>query len=169
MALTDNPMSLVVTGNVTVGATLEASVPTTETRLLSTMDVNTTVTITVPAGVKVLKVTGDVYHEHEGEVALDVYSVNSKKYWLSVYNYEYASDIWYVGVTPNKSYKLYSIWTEYNYGEGEEYLLYNTNNDKYWIDYAIGTIDVETSYASLNFKLEWSPTINSHAVEVTDY
>lgn len=27
MALTDNPMSLVVTGNVTVGATLEASVP----------------------------------------------------------------------------------------------------------------------------------------------
>lgn len=106
MALTDNPMSLVVTGNVTVGATLEASVPTTETRLLSTVDVNTTVTITVPAGVKVLKVEGDVYHEHEGEVALDVYSVNGKKYWLSVYNYEYASDIWYVGVTPNKSYTL---------------------------------------------------------------
>lgn len=106
MALTDNPMSLVVTGNVTVGATLEASVPTTETSLLSTMDMNTTVTITVPAGVKVLKVEGDVYHEHEGEVALDVYSVNSKKYWLSVYNYEYASDIWYVGVTPNKSYTL---------------------------------------------------------------
>lgn len=106
MALTDNPMSLVVTGNVTVGATLEASVPTTETRLLSTVDVNTTVTITVPAGVKVLKVNGDVYHEHKGEVALDVYSVNGKKYWLSVYNYEYASDIWYVGVTPNKSYTL---------------------------------------------------------------
>ena len=106
MALTDNPMSLVVTGNVTIGAELEASVPTTETRLLSTMDVNTTVTITVPAGVRVLKVTGDVYHEHEGEVALDVYSVNSKKYWLSVWNYESAIDTWYVGVTPNKSYTL---------------------------------------------------------------
>lgn len=106
MALTDNPMSLVVTGNVTVGATLEASVPTTETRLLSTMDVNTTVTITVPADVKVLKVEGDVSHEHEGEVALDVYSVNSKKYWLSVWGYENAYDIWYVGVTPNKSYTL---------------------------------------------------------------
>lgn len=106
MALTDNPMSLVVTGNVTVGATLEVSVPTTETRLLSTMDVNTTVTITVPAGVRVLKVTGDVYHEHEGEVALDVYSVNSKKYWLSVWNYESAIDTWYVGVTSNKSYTL---------------------------------------------------------------
>lgn len=107
MALTDNPMSLVVTGNVTVGATLEASVPTTETILLNTMDdANITVTITVPAGVKVLKVAGDVYHEHEGEVALDVYSVNGKKYWLSVYNYGSASDIWYVGVTPNKSYTL---------------------------------------------------------------
>lgn len=106
MALTDNPMSLVVTGNVTVGATLEASVPTTETRLLSTMDVNTTVTITVPAGVKVLKVEGDVYHEHEGEVALDVYSVNGKKYWLSLWGHENAYDIWYVGVTPNKSYTL---------------------------------------------------------------
>lgn len=106
MALTDNPMSLVVTGNVTVGATLEASVPTTETRLLSIMDVNTTVTITVPAGVKVLKVAGGVYHEGGGEVALDVYSVNSKKYWLSLYGYEDASGIWYVGVTPNKSYTL---------------------------------------------------------------
>lgn len=106
MALTDNPMSLVVTGNVTVGATLEASVPTTETILLSTEDVNTTVTITVPAGVRVLKVAGDVYHEHEGEVALDVYSVNSKKYWLSVWDYGSAIDIWYVGVTSNKSYTL---------------------------------------------------------------
>lgn len=106
MALTDNPMSLVVTGNVTVGATLEASVPTTETRLLSTMDVNTTVTITVPAGVKVLKVEGDVSHEHEGEVALDVYSVNGKKYWLSLWDYGNTYDIWYVGVTPNKSYTL---------------------------------------------------------------
>ena len=106
MALTDNPMSLVVTGNVTVGATLEASVPTTETILLSAIDVNTTVTITVPAGVKVLKVEGEVSHEHEGEVALDVYSVNGKKYWLSLWDYENAYDIWYVGVTPNKSYTL---------------------------------------------------------------
>lgn len=106
MALTDNPMSLVVTGNVTVGATLEANVPTTETRLLSTGDVNTAVTITVPAGVKVLKVEGDVSHEHEGGVALDLYSVNSKKYWLSLWDYESAYDIWYVGVTPNKSYTL---------------------------------------------------------------
>ena len=77
--------------------------------------------------------------------------------------------ITYVGVTPNKSYKLYSSWAEFNYGEGEAYLLFNANNNKYWIDYAIGNLDFETSYANLNFKFEWSPTINSHAVEVTDY
>lgn len=139
MALTDNPMSLVVTGNVTVGATLEASVPTTETRLLSTMDVNTTVTITVPAGVKVLKVDGSVYHEHEGEVALDVYSVNSKKYWLSVYNYGYASDIWYVGVTPNKSYTL-----------------------------KLST-DSETDTESGSVTISYSQSINNQTPKVTDY
>lgn len=139
MALTDNPMSLVVTGNVTVGATLEASVPTTETILLSTEDVDTTVTITVPAGVKVLKVSGDVYHEHEGEVALDVYSVNSKKYWLSVYNYEYASDIWYVGVTPNKSYTL-----------------------------KLST-DSETGTESGGVTISYSQSINNQTPKVTDY
>lgn len=140
MALTDNPMSLVVTGNVTVGATLEASVPTTETILLSTMDdVNTTVTITVPAGVKVLKVSGGVYNEHEGEVALDVYSVNSKKYWLSVYNYENASDIWYVGVTPNKSYTL-----------------------------KLST-DSETGTESGSVTISYSQSINNQTPKVTDY
>lgn len=139
MALTDNPMSLVVTGNVTVGATLEANVPTTETRLLSTMDVNRTVTITVPAGVKVLKVEGDVYHEHEGEVALDVYSVNGKKYWLSLWGYKYAYDIWYVGVTPNKSYTL-----------------------------KLST-DSETGAESGSVTISYSQSINNQTPKVTDY
>ena len=139
MALTDNPMSLVVTGNVTVGATLEASVPTTETRLLSTMDVNRTVTITVPAGVRVLKVAGDVFHEHEGEVALDVYSVNSKKYWLSLWDYENAYDIWYVGVTPNKSYTL-----------------------------KLST-DSETGTESGSVTISYSQSINNQTPKVTDY
>lgn len=139
MALTDNPMSLVVTGNVTIGATLEVSAPTTETRLLSTMDVNTTVTITVPAGVKVLKVSGDVYHEDEGEVALDVYSVNGKKYWLSLYNYESAIDTWYVGVTPNKSYTL-----------------------------KLST-DSETGTESGSVTISYSQSINNQTPKVTDY
>lgn len=120
MALTDNPMSLVVTGNVTVGATLEANVPTTETRLLSTMDVNRTVTITVPAGV-------------------DVYSVNGKKYQLSLWGYEYAYDIWYVGVTPNKSYTL-----------------------------KLST-DSETGTESGSVTISYSQSINNQTPKVTDY
>lgn len=139
MALTDNPMSLVVTGNVTVGATLEASVPTTETILLSTTDVYTTVTITVPAGVRVLKVAGDVYHEHEGEVALDVYSVNSKKYWLSLWDYGSAVGTWYVGVTPNKSYTL-----------------------------KLST-DSETGTESGEVTISYSQSINNQTPKVTDY
>lgn len=132
MALTDNPMSLVVTGNVTVGATLEA-------RLLSTIDVNTTVTITVPADVKVLKVEGGVYHEHEGEVALDVYSVNGKKYWLSLWGYEDVYDISYVGVTPNKSYTL-----------------------------KLST-DSETGAESGSVTISYSQSINNQTPKVTDY
>lgn len=139
MALTDNPMSLIITGNVTVGATLEANVPTTETRLLDTGDVNRTVTITVPAGVRVLKVTGDVSHEHEGEVALDVYSVNGKKYWLSVYGYESAIDTWYVGVTSNKSYTL-----------------------------KLGTSS-ETGTESGSVVISYSQSINNQTPRVTDY
>lgn len=137
MALTDNPMSIIVTGNVTIGANLKTSIPSGEVTLASGS------TFTVPAGITVLRA-----------------SFNQSGY-LNL--------ITYVGVTPNKSYKLYSDWIEYNLGEGEEYLLCNANNDKYWIDYTIGNLDVETNYAELNFKLEWSPTINSHAVEVTDY
>ena len=138
MALTDNPMSLTITGNTTIGAELEVSTPTGEITLAHGS------TFTVPAGITVLRA-----------------SVNQSGYLIS--------STTYVGVTPNKSYKLYSNWTEYNYGEGEEYLLYNANNSKDWINYSRGNLDVSTGYAELNFKLEWSPTINQHAVDVTDY
>lgn len=137
MALTDNPMSIIVTGNVTIGASLEFSIPSGGTTLAPGS------TFTVPAGITVLRA-----------------SFNQSGY-LNLFTY--------VGVTPNKSYKLYSEWVEYNYREGEEYMLYNANNNKYWIYYAIGNLDVDTLHVELNFKLEWSPTINSHAVEVTDY
>lgn len=139
MALTDNPMSLVVTGNVTVGATLEASVPTTKTILLSTMDVITPITITVPAGVKVLEVEGDVFHDYKGEVNLNVYSVNSKKYWLYLWDYESAYGICYVGVTPNKSYTLTVL------------------------------IDSESDTELGDVTISYSQSINNQTPEVTDY
>lgn len=106
MALTDNPMSLVVTGNVTIGANLAATVPTKETYLLDTYEWYKQHIITVPAGVNVLKVYADVYHEGDGYVELDVYSVTGSKYWLSIFGYEDTAGAKYVGVTPNKSYTL---------------------------------------------------------------
>ena len=47
MALTDNPMSIIVTGNVTIGASLEASIPSGEVTLAHGS------TFTVPAGITV--------------------------------------------------------------------------------------------------------------------
>lgn len=132
-----NPLSLTITEDCTISATLEASTPTGETTLAHGS------TFTVPAGITVLRA-----------------SFNQSGY-LNL--------LTYVGVTPNKSYKLYSNYTQYNYGEGEKYLLYNANNHRYWIDYSIGNLDADTDYTELNFKLEWSPTINQHAVKVTDY
>lgn len=49
MALTDNPMSIIVTGNVTIGASLEASIPSGEVTLAHGS------TFTVPAGITVLR------------------------------------------------------------------------------------------------------------------
>ena len=131
------PSTIPFLNPLTIGASLEASIPSGEVTLEHGS------TFTVPAGITVLRA-----------------SFNQSGY-LSL--------ITYVGVTPNKSYKLYSDWIEYNYGEGEEYSLYNANNNKSWIYYTIGNLDVDTDSTELNFKLEWSPTINSHAVEVTDY
>lgn len=130
-------MSIIVTGNVTIGASLEASIPIGEITLADGS------TFTVPAGITVLRAS----FNQDGYLNLPTY----------------------VGVTPNKSYKLHSNWIAYNYREGEEYMLYNANNNKYWIYYTIGNLDVNTDSTELNFKLEWSSTINQHTVEVTDY
>lgn len=141
MALTDNPMSLVVTGNVTVGATLEASVPTTETRLLSTMDVNTTVTITVLAGVKVLKVR--VYSESgaggDDFCTAYVQNADNKKVWVIGQSYGACDETRYVGVTGEKDYKL-------NLYAGSEY---------------------DTMAALI--RISYSQSINNTTPSVTDY
>lgn len=99
-------MNITVTGNITVSATLEAQLPSAETYLLDTYQTYIDHTITVPAGVNVLKVYADVFHEHDGDVSLDVYSKTGSKYWLSIWDYEEATDTKYIGVTPNKSYTL---------------------------------------------------------------
>ena len=112
MALTDNPMSIIVTGNVTIGASLEASIPTTETYLVNINEdyttVNETRTVHIPSGVKVLKVR--VYSESGagGDDFCTAYVQNddNKKVWVIAENYGSCDETKYVGVTGGKDYKL---------------------------------------------------------------
>lgn len=112
MALTDNPMSIIVTGNVTIGASLEASIPTTETYLVNINEGYTTVdetrTVHIPSGVKVLKVR--VYSESSagGDDLCTAYVQNAdnKKVWVIADNYGSCDETKYVGVTGGKDYKL---------------------------------------------------------------
>ena len=111
-ALTDNPMSIIVTGNVTIGASLEASIPTTETYLVNINEdyttVNETRTVHIPSGVKVLKVR--VYSESgaggDDFCTAYVQNADNKKVWVIAKNYGSCDETKYVGVTGGKDYKL---------------------------------------------------------------
>lgn len=112
MALTDNPMSIIVTGNVTIGASLEASIPTTETYLVNInvdfTTVDETRTVHIPVGVKVLKVR--VYSESstggDDLCTAAVRNAGNKKVWASGESYGACDETRYVGVTGGKDYKL---------------------------------------------------------------
>lgn len=92
-ALTDNPMNITVTGNITVGATLKAQLPSSETFLYAG-NANST-TITIPAGVNVVKAYAG---RGQGNPYMQLYHDNNVLWSDGV--------ITYVGVTPNKSYTL---------------------------------------------------------------
>jgi hypothetical protein len=131
------PSTIPFLNPLTIGASLEASIPTgsVQSPTYSSPGSTNKWSVTIPTNIKVVEV------QDVGEKSPN-----------------------YVGVTGGKTYTLTVV-----VGSNDFYYCYYSSSSKYWIDYAIGTIDVETSYANLNFKLEWSPTINSHAVEVTDY
>lgn len=139
--LTQNPISVIITEDFTVGANLVANLPNVDTLLYETDDINyrgVKHTIIVPAGVNVLKIVGSVYHENEGAVYLDVVSP-SGKYWLSISDYEQGSDTRYIGVTPEKTYILTM------------------------------TCDSETGTESASVSIYYSQSINQHATTINDY
>ena len=127
-ALTDNPMSLVVTGNVTVGATLEVIVPIEETFLINkNMETNDIlyeeVLITIPDGVTVLCISS---HSKSSEgyddyVTVEIKNLSNQKEWRCRSGSFNFYDQWYVGVTPNKTYRL-SLYVGAEYGLDEGYL-----------------------------------------------
>lgn len=122
----ENPMSLVVTSNTTIGVTLEANVPTTETFLYNnTIELNDMlldeISITIPSGVNVLYISSHAESSegYDDYVSIEIINLNNKKTWRyrqEGYNF---FDQWYVGVTPGKTYKLQIyLGAEYNLGGG---------------------------------------------------
>ena len=124
-ALTDNPMNITVTGNITVSVELKVIVPTKETFLIN-KNIGATdifyeeVSITIPDGVTVLYISSHA-ESSEGYEGYDVEikNLSNQKEWLyrsEGFNF-YAQ--WYVGVTPNKTYKLsLYVGAEYNLDGG---------------------------------------------------
>lgn len=132
-ALTDNPMNITVTGNITVSAELKVIVPTEETFLINkNLGRNDTlyeeVSITIPDGVTVLCICSHVRSGvgYDDYVTIEIINLSNQKEWR--YRSESFSfyDIWYVGVTPNKTYKLsLDIGAEYDMDEGFLWISYS--------------------------------------------
>lgn len=86
-------MTMTITGDVTVGVTLQAQLPSSETFLYA--GGANSATITIPAGVNVVKAYAG---RGIGNPYMQLYHDNNVLWSDGV--------ITYVGVTPNKSYKL---------------------------------------------------------------
>ena len=74
----------------------------------------------------------------------------------------------YVGVTPGNSYQPRADWREFNEGEYELYQCWNQLSGKLWAETG-SQGDVDTGSRDFQLILSWSPVINAHAVNVTDY
>lgn len=101
----ENPMSLVVTENITIGAELQADLPSAETFLLNTNKIGNK-TIVIPAGVKVVKAYARDSYWNGQEVYCRIYNASTNIYWCQAEGWDDISDTKYVGVSPNKTYIL---------------------------------------------------------------
>lgn len=74
---------------------------------------------------------------------------------------------YYIGVTPNKKYKL-TGWIPYMHqtGDNGDPFLKNVRSGVYW--YGMSQLDYPDTI-SADFTIYWSPTINAHSPDVTDY
>lgn len=125
-ALTDNPMNITVTGNITVSAELEVIVPTEETFLINkNVEADNIlyeeVSITIPDGVTVLYISSRAASSeyYDDYVTVEIKNLSNQKEWRYRSEGFNFYDQWYVGVTPNKTYELsLYVGAEYNLGGG---------------------------------------------------
>lgn len=112
MAQVSNPYSYNINDNYKSWATINSSLPTTETYLLNRSDDSNVVNITIPSGVKVIKATCNGTHDM---CITEMYHYETKFItWVSSYGITTSTS--YVGVTPGKIYKLNIIAQDDNGG-----------------------------------------------------
>jgi hypothetical protein len=100
-------MNITVTGNITVSAELEVIVPTEETFLINK---NTVLYISSHAE------SSEGYDDY---VTVEIKNLSNQKEWRYRSEGFNFYDQWYVGVTPNKTYKLsLYVGAEYNLDGG---------------------------------------------------
>ena len=95
--------------------------------------------------------------------------VKARLYGVSDYN-EHVDITKFVAVTPGKKYKLQGEYPyEYSEEQTEKFYgvptLWNITSNVEWIGEGVNSEDSE----SLNFTISWSPEINNHTLDVTDY
>nr|DAG40472.1 MAG TPA: hypothetical protein [Caudoviricetes sp.] len=117
--------------------------------------------------------TGSVNFTYVGEFTIPqgVHVVKARLYGTNYYGGE-TSKTAFVAVTPNKKYRLMGVWP-FEYSEeqterfyADEILINNTIGGVSWIGpsvYDLSEVD------NLNFTISWSPEINTHTPDVTDY
>lgn len=153
MALTDNPMTLVITGNNTISASLEAEIPTEET-VLWRGGIDGAFTITIPAGVNVLKITTESSY---------------------INNFVDPRMPRYVGVTPGKTYNMgWAYVVEGAVPEPEYFEVWvqrrNSSSDyKTWVSSYAGDAPEGAGFAYIDIIMSYSASINQITPNVTDY
>lgn len=73
----------------------------------------------------------------------------------------------YVGVTPNTKHSLHLDWDMNRPQHYNTYIRCDSHDVTYLIDYI--TTEFEDQEPSLIFDVDWSPEINTHTPDVTDY
>lgn len=126
-----------------------------------------------PATVSIPTDSVDFTYTGEFTIPQGVHVVKARLYGTDGYGNNYDKTT-FVAVTPNKKYKLIGEWPYERPDEQERFymdpVLYNsvtgTNKRVFWIgeteEYADGA-------DSLDFIISWSPEINTHTPDVTDY
>lgn len=119
-------MNITVTGNITVSVELGVIVPTEETFLINIKIeadeiLYEELSITIPDGVTVLHISSyaQATEGYDDFVIVEIKNLSNQKEWLYRSESFNFYDEWYVGVTPNKTYKL-SLYAgaEYNLDGG---------------------------------------------------